>query len=269
MSKLIGREVGAANHLAEVDDLFWFDLTAGDGVVQTDAIWERNCSPGILAHHARASRKPVGIHLFERSGETFIRLDESLHEQLPRLGYRQMDEGAWWHKPRIDHPGDVVIIVWNDDGCDAIATGITNRTAVVACHDPNTVNQRAMRPTFMSEIRARTPWCQAISTMGCNPAGLKRLPMEERRPWFDFVAEQRENLPGHHDLTFAAIERDDAQWAYLLCHAAKWRDRVIAECNQSFGLHGMSIDVVSLEPEPERFAEMQRRLFLTKRERQT
>ena len=279
MNALLGREVGASSNIKDVNQLIWFDLTAGDGIVATDAEWERNCSPGLLAFHARASRHPVIIRLSERALETCNRLEESLHDHLPGLGYtcvatNPMDitkhRSAWVHEPTRSFPGDVVLIVAREDGCnvDTKELTITEQTAVLVCHDPNTVAQRAMRPTFMAEIRDQTPWCQALATMGCNPGGLKRLPVDERRTWFEFVAEQGQNLHGWHDLTLAAIERDDAQWAYLVTHAKAWRSETIRACRAAFKPHGMTLEVASLKSQPHEFAELQRRLFLTKRERE-
>jgi hypothetical protein len=277
MWKLIGREVGASNRMPdEFDRLVWFDLTAGDGVVADGAEWERNCSPGILAYHARNSLKPVNIRLSERSFETCNRLEESLHEHLPRLGYENtgasydllVNRDVWTHGPVKGRPGDVYITVAHEDGCDVGTEWVTDRTAVLVCHDPNTVHQRAMRPTFMSELRDITPWCQGISTMGCNVGGLKRLPIEERKPWFDFVAEQHDNLHGWHDLTLAAIEGDAGQWAYLVTHAKAWTKETGDFCRNAFKSHGMTLEVASYRSEPDPFADMQRRLFLRTTERE-
>lgn len=268
MNRLVGREVGAANHKPDVDNLVWFDLTAGDGVVPAGAEWEKNCSPGILAYHALRSDKPVTVHLAEKGRETYDALIEQLGEHLPRLGYWHMGDiggRVIWGDPRTG--SGAALIVEHSDGCEAKLDIVGSRTAMLVCHDPNGMHQRAMRDGFIAEARHRTHLVQVISTMGCNPAGLKRLPIEHRQSWFEFVDTQARGLPGHHDLTLAAIERDDAQWAYLICHAEKWSERVIADYQKSFNKHGMGMVYASRGSEPEKFRALQEHLFLTQKER--
>jgi hypothetical protein len=136
-------------------------------------------------------------------------------------------------------------------------------------HDPNAVTSQAMRPTFAAEIASRTRWFRSFCTMGCNVNGLKRLPLRERLPWFDFVEGQRATLPRYRDLLLAAIEGDNSQWAYLLNEPIKWRstqERVVASAFSRFGYqmemawHGLN---------PQKFEAMERRLFLTKTERES
>lgn len=46
MRRIIGKEVGAARHIAAIERCIWIDLTAGDGIPADELPWERDCSPG-------------------------------------------------------------------------------------------------------------------------------------------------------------------------------------------------------------------------------
>lgn len=261
MSRVFGSQVGAVNSMRPIRVAQWFDLTAGDGVVNEDAQggWERNCSPGIAAYHARKCEKPVSVTLYERQAATFDRLQQSLAEHLPGLGYRQV--ANWWLC------GNARIRTVLGSGAEASVDGIIRSTSVVVTNDPNAITDWAMRPTFAAEICELTSWFVSISTMGCNPAGLKRLKIEDRQHWFGHVERQAETLPAWRDLLLAAIENDDSQWAYLLCEPVKWRDRVGRDVNRAFGSHDLTVNFAWLRTEPDRFAEIEQRLFLTKKER--
>lgn len=263
MWKLTGQEVGAAGYIPMVDGLLWLDLTAGDGVVDDGLPWEQNCSPGIAAARASTSKKPITVVLHEIKAATFDLLERNLAEHLPKLGY-QFD-GGWWTA------GNARLQAVHSSGADARVDLIQPRTAVLVTNDPNSIADWAMRDTFAMEIRDRTRWFRAISTMGCNAGGLKRIGYEERLRWYGLIQQQRANLPDYHDLILAAIERDDSQWAYLIesptAERSKWREKTEAIVHKSFGLHGMTMDTAWLRLQPSNFHRIQDRLFLTRGER--
>lgn len=259
MCSIAGKEIGVSGNHAGIDRLLWLDLTAGDGIVEDELDWTRNCSPGIAANHARNSMKPILVMLHEIAPATFDELEKSLRRHLPALGYCYAN-GAWWCN-------NAQIRLVPGSGSEVDVSSVTHRTAVLATNDPNAITDWAMRPTFAAEVRSRTRWYRSVSTMGCNPAGLKRLEPTIRHRWFDLVGQQQENLPRHHDLFLAAIEKDDAQWAYLIDEAATWRivSQKIAET--AFGRNGMSIESAWSRQDAEHFGTMLDRLFLTKAER--
>jgi hypothetical protein len=259
MNSVIGQEVGAAGKLPNIDRLVWVDLTAGDAALVEGAPWRRACSPGILANHAAHSRKPVDIVLHEIQAATFDRLLGNLDQFLPELGYEKRDDNLW----RL---GPTSITALNVSGHEADATFMRGRDAVVVLNDPNAITEWAMRPTFAQEICDRT-WCfRSLSTMGCNPAGIKRLPLEERLAWFEMVGTQQATLPHYRDLLLAAIERDSAQWAYLLCTASKWRSSSESVMRTAFGRAGRTTAMTWFGVDPNEFEETKRQLFLTKKE---
>ncbi|MGW7688900.1 hypothetical protein ACWGMA_08400 [Streptomyces asiaticus] len=262
MSSFIGQEVGVVNHaLRDMKRLVWIDLTAGDAArVDNVKKWHEGCSPGILAWHAAHSQKPVGIFLHEIQDATYDRLLGNLERHLPEFGYAREDENTW----RIGNR--VVIRAHNVTGQQADVSFIQKSDAVFVLNDPNAITEWAMRDNFAQEITTRT-WCfRSLSTMGCNPAGLKRLEKEERLHWFSFPDTQERALPRYRDLVLAAIDRDEAQWAYLLSTSEKWRGKTEAVFKTAFRKCGRTAAMAWLRENPDQFAETKRTLFLTKKE---
>lgn len=264
MSSFIGEEVGVVNHgLRDRERLAWIDLTAGDAAPVDGAEWHHGCSPGILAHHAtgRHSKKPVGIFLHEIQPATYDRLLGNLAHHLPDYGFTQEADNIWRIPERR-----IMVCAQNQSGQDADISFIGRTDAVFVLNDPNAITEWAMRDKFAQEI-GRVTWCfRSLSTMGCNPAGLKRLEREERLHWFTFPDTQEKALPRYRDLILAAIDRDEAQWAYLLSTSEKWRDKTEAVFQAAFEKCGRTTAMAWLRKNPDQFAETKRTLFLTKKE---
>jgi len=261
MRSIVGKEVGAAGAMRPIQRLVWFDLTAGDGLPADGQDWSRSCSPGILATSASKSAKPVSLRLYEIKPATYDRLLANLAAQLPALGYSQAADNVW------TIGSHVALSAVCGSGATALVDDVVDTDAVLAVNDPNAITDWAIRPTFAAELLRRTPWSRSLSTMGCNPAGLKRLKHEERLPWFGLVAAQEAALPGYRDLLLAAIEGDDAQWAYLLCEPVKWRDTQQVVAARAFAKYGYSLDMSWHRTHPAEFELLKQRLFLTKAER--
>jgi hypothetical protein len=250
--------------------LVWIDLTAGDGVVSdenmnTEMDWWRLCSPGLLAYYAvsEKSRKPIVIHLYELKTATFARLIVSLTVTLPELGYERTGETTW-----TADGGRVILHAINGSGHDARLDFIGAGDAVMVLNDPNAITDWAMRETFVQEIVARKVWCcRIMSTLGCNTAGIKRRPKVERDGWFGLVAQQESTLPRYRDLLLASIDRDDSQWAYLLCEPVKWRKDIERGVLAAFAKLGRTMTATWLRQAPDLFEEQKRVLFYTNDER--
>lgn len=271
LTALYGREVGSADRNRDIGELLWLDLTAGDGLPsEIDREWHRSCSPGILAYLARyphrttgrpQARKPTRVVLYERQVRTFEVLLGNLAVRLPEFDYVQTADATWTCGP-------VALTAINADGATATANlpTIRNTTAVMVSNDPNAIVDWAMPPGMPDAIRGRTPWSLGVSTMGCNPAGLKRLDPEIRDGWYDHVGSQVAGLRNHHDLFLAAIERDDAQWAYLVAAPQCWRVDTEACAAKSFASNGMTLRSAWLRTSPVTFREICHVLFKTKKE---
>jgi hypothetical protein len=261
MCSLIGKEVGVVNSKPDIGRSVWFDLTAGDGVAVDELQWERNCSPGILAYHATNSTKPVDILLYEIKPATFRRLLDSLSANLPRLGYTTQGEGAWMLGSRVR------LRAYCGSGSDADLLGVRRGDAVFAVNDPNSITDWAMRPKFAAEIGDRTLWFRSLSTMGCNTGGLKRLDIEQRRQWFDLLADQEAALPRYRDLLLTAIDGDDAQWAYLMSEPIKWKGTIEVTARSSFRRFNLEIAAAWYRRDVDSYSALKRHLFLTAPER--
>lgn len=265
MRSLLGKEVGVLNAWSrsvrtDVGKVVWYDLTAGDGVAPDDESWVQGCSPGILADHASRLERPGLVLLHEIQPATYDRLLSSLAANLPRLGYNPVGPtGAWCRGP-------VQIVAINGNGAEADTTPVQWGDAVFVLNDPNAITEWAMRPTFTQELIGRTWLCRSLSTMGCNPAGIKRLDRAEREQWFELVRQQQDTLPAHRDLLLAAIERDSAQWAYLVGDAAKWRASTENVVRTAFAKVGRTVAASWFRSDSARFEETKRELFLTRSE---
>ena len=168
---MLGQEIGAANMHPAIGRLVLIDLTAGDGAVEDGALWEKNCTPGLLAFHARNAKKPTTIVLYEIQQATCAGLVRRLASELPRLGYTQTGATRWTSGNTVDFN----VIHGSGADIDLAPLWIGPATSALVLNDPNAMSQWAMRSSLAAEIAARTPWFRSISTMGCNVGGLKRL----------------------------------------------------------------------------------------------
>lgn len=276
MRSITGQEIGVANstgnRMSAIDRLVFYDLTAGDGVAPDGVDWLKGCSPGILAHCAAKSAKPVLILLHEIQANTYGRLLDNLAGpfNLVQLGFERESDSVW----RLDDRVEIRAI--HGSGHAADVSFLSDRDAVLVFNDPNAITEWAMRDSFAQEIKDQGTWCcRMLSTMGCNPAGLKRLRLGqsldenrvERIDWFGLIDAQQSACPGYRDMLLAAIERDDAQWAYLLSTSQNWRDTTEAVVRSAFKRVGRTAEMAWWRRAPALFEETKLRLFLTRKER--
>lgn len=274
MNAIIGKEAGVCRVSHDVCCLDWIDLTAGDAAQIDGEEWHRTSSPGLLAYHAsefaKRSQKPINIYLHEIQDATFDRLLRNLDLQLPALGFTRRDNTVWMNS-HVSAYATVAIIARNWSGQDADIRGLVEGGAVLVLNDPNAITEWAMRPNFMADIYERGIWrARSLSVMGCNPSGIKRLPPDERRGWFHHLRTQEKGLPGYHDLLLAAIEKDDAQWAYLLQTPRKWQnesERVMARAFASL-TPARTVALSTFRSNRENYECAKANLFTTKRERE-
>lgn len=261
LSSIVGQEAGVAPKLRDVQSGVWYDLTAGDAALIPGKMWHGSCSPGILAYHATRCALPVHVRLYEIQPATYDRLLGNLTSYLPTLGYGAAASDTWIH------PGNgSTVTAHNMSGAEADVTGVGDDTAVFVVNDPNAITEWAMRPTFAAEIAARTKWSRCLSTMGCNPAGIKRLTIDERINWFATVYEQQRALPAYRDLSLAALDRDEAQWAYLVATSDQWREKTDRAAEKSAKSCNRSVSIAWWRQDPSRFDDLLLRLFLQKSE---
>lgn len=261
LRSFIGQEVGAATYNPDIDRHVWIDLTAGDASEIHGEDWHKTSSPGILAYHAARAQKPVTGLLHEIQPATYSRLIANMDARLPDLGYARVADGIW----RLGE--QVTIIAINGSGHEVNVDFVNKRDAVMVFNDPNAMTEWAMRDAIAPEIGRKTPWFRCMSTLGCNPAGLKRIGIEERELWFGAVGSLEQASPRHRDLLLAVIERDEAQWAYLLSTAIKWRTQTEKVVQTAFGRTGRTVLMAWARRDAETYERAKKTLFLTKRER--
>jgi hypothetical protein len=265
MSSILGQEVGSVSRMPSLARHAWFDLTAGDAALVDGCEWHKSCSPGILAYHATTtSAIPTVITLHEIQPATYDRLLGNLSMFLPRLGYHQQDANRWYHTEK-----SVWLLALNESGANVDIGFVQPTDAVFVLNDPNAITEWALRDGFAQEIRARGVWAhRSLSTLGCNPAGLKRLHREERQLWFDSIEAEQAASPHYRDMLLAAIERDDAQWAYLISTAEKWRSSAELRVKAAFKKVGRTAAMAWARRDRTEFEDLKKVLFLTKKERE-
>ncbi|MCK1814616.1 hypothetical protein MTQ13_10060 [Streptomyces sp. XM4011] len=276
LNRFVGKEIAVINHLRMSrlleprQRLVWIDLTAGDAALQVESDdWRKNCSPGILAYHATWDRntKPVEVILVEKNRETHQILIANLSTALPSLGYEQIRPDQWRHTGQ--RGGMVSLRVMHCDSLELPVTFLRPSDAVLLLNDPNGVPTWAMRETLPSEISKRTTFFRSFSTLGWNVAGAKAwATREDRIQRYDLIAPQIRHLGPRRDLCLAWIDRDDAQWSYLLETPQVWREQTDGEIRSAFGRNALDVEIAWYRLDPERFRHARMRMALTKVEYQ-
>ena len=270
LNRFVGKEIAVVNtprfrkvH-ARCEGLVWIDLTAGDAALQTETDdWRKNCSPGILAHHAayKQNSKRIQVILVEKDVQTYKILLNNLELRLSDLGYTRTRQSQW------SYGGRATVSALNMDSHDLRVDFIRQTDAVLVLNDPNGVPTWAMRETFPREISERTHLVRTFSTLGWNVAGAKAwASRQDRIQRYDLLAPQIRNLGPSRDLCLAWIDRDDAQWAYLLETPSVWRDQTGSEISRAFGRNNLDVEVTWCRENSARFRIARTRMALTKDE---
>lgn len=220
------------------------DLCAGDGEVTPD----HQSSPHIMVKHAKWCAThgiPVAIQFWEVAEHSFNRLCENVDQYRLEfdIDIRLINDDArkWRHVPT--HPHQSIFI-----NCD-----------------PNSINELPIPQDFDRQL---TPTTTMTVTLGCNVGGLKRLSLERRQEWYEYIRLLLEPMPQWHDALLVELVRDEAQWAYFTRLPAKWsQSHAMAIPKRSKSLCGKEAVVASYRDSRSDFLSMVDRLFLTKKER--
>jgi len=215
------------------------DLCAGDGV-QTE---EYQASPRIMAYHvnhACGKMNRATLALIERDPSSFELLRQNIEESPS------------------------VTLVNGDARHYRIPPLSPTQACFVHC-DPNNAHQTPLTNEFVAGFSKCTMY---LATLGCNAGGIKRLPIEERAKWFDYVTMLVDKLPSHHDAILFWLVSDKAQWAYLVNVPKVWRDWAIQLGVEKGGeIWEKGVGGVSWRSNKDRFVDEVHRLFLTDEER--
>ena len=232
LDAFLGKQAGVASVMFRDKTFHIIDCTAGDG---ESSDFSRNTSPGIIEKHSQwLSGRGVktNVSLYEKSAKNFAKL-----KNKTSLYVENQD-------------AMLAPVSWNQDDLLFIS------------NDPNTIESWAL-PLALNHAPKLTT---VFSTLGCNVGGLKRLPIENRRLWFDHVKKQISLAQKWHDVLIVTLDGDAAQWAYLVNSPDKWRDELEKSFIKAFNFYEKGLSMAWHNRDNERFRDITNHLFLTKKE---
>lgn len=255
LNKTVGRLAGVfGSNSPKVGFLhspyFFIDLCAGDGI---PSYYSDFSSPEILTNHARNIQARRGVDsaivvLIEKDRATF----DKLQKAFPANENTYLIHGDSKSPEVIAEIAEIIK-----------AKGKPNSPCFVH-NDPNKVTDWAITPDLLKVLPRYTT---SLTTMGCNVSGLKRLDLESREKWFEYVQVLGQSVRAVkcHDAYLASLRNDKAQWAYLVTAPAKWEQDVVSDVQKAFkdwphGVEGAWLSNAN------QFDTLIKSLFLTKKE---
>lgn len=283
LNRILGREAGALTRISAVRQVYWYDLTAGDGVPSSGAShglveasllpgvlhnsrpFAKGCSPGIMLHHAAIfgtkQLKPLVLNGFEMQPETYIRLLSNLRRELGEKGWETSEDSApcWQIGSAVAQYHCADARSYSPEPEASLST-----SAVFIYNDPNSIAEWCLTEDFISRCPKFTT---SLSTLGCNASGLKRLPREKRELWFERTELIAAALQHWHDLCLFSVGNAD-QWAYLISAPKSWRAEITEDCLKAHTKSGIlkEPEVKWLREDIDGFKRLEEKLFLTKKE---
>jgi hypothetical protein len=248
LNALLGKQVAASAYLPWMSPPFTIiDLCAGDG---RDTLESGNCSPKIIMKHTsygRNRQNVVKVIMVEKDPNTFDALRNAYEDQGCTIinGDSSTDEVT--------------------EQIEGILSGIGPKSPVFIHHDPNAVTNWCLRAEHLD----LSSYVTTMVTMGCNVSGIKRLNLEERLTWFDnfnLLKSQVKSTKGRLDLCLIALIHDCSNWAYAVSVPSRWRVDTTKAIHSAFKSWPKGIELEWMRTNPERFEDLQNRLFLTKDE---
>lgn len=249
LNSILGREAGIMPLLVQRDGFLsypWIvvDLCAGDGVPTEES---GTCSPALICKHAQYPKLEAVQVLFVERGI-------NQYDSLAQSDYARAFE--CYHGANTD---DYVL--------NFIRKHATSRSAVFLHNDPNHVEDWNLSPEMINFFHWSDLRLTTLSTLGCNVGGIKRMDRDHRQQWYDRMDALCRAIPRWHDAQIVVLNRDAAQWAYLLTGPAKWiRDgKYTNDARRAFAYwsKGLTIATRSNTREWDRVVDG---LFLTKEE---
>jgi hypothetical protein len=243
LDKALGRIVGVTalgkSTVPARMPLLVVDMCAGDGVARESG----TSSPEIIAKHIEFKKlngKAKAI-FYEAAPASFNTLRSRFESNL-RVELRNADSSGFDLKSELSVPDQAVFI-----------------------HaDPNSIETY---PITRELCLSMSPTTTLLVTLGCNVNGLKRLPWESRKPWAWHVKNLVDTLSFNHDLIIFTLERDQAQWSYVLRLPHKWSNETEQMiCKACMDMWPKGINSASYKHRRSEFSSLVQKLFLTKSE---
>lgn len=216
------------------------DLCGGDGFKNED----HDASPLIMFSHCdymAGKGKRATLEVIEKADNTFDQLSAN-------CGHL---------------PSEIVKLTHGDAREYRLPQLAETQPAFIHC-DPNSVDQIPLTRPFVAGFNRYTSY---LVTLGCNVGGQKILPLSKRELWFEYVNMLTDVLPRHHDDVLFWLNRDAAQWAYLLSIPKVWSADFTAQTVAYTKKHWTNgVSAVSYRGDRRRFENELKRLFLTRKE---
>jgi hypothetical protein len=251
LDKILGRLVGAFPYIKFLNPPFFLiDLCAGDGA---PSYHSKESSPQIINKHANHIRERLGeasavVILVEKDRATF----DKLQKAFPATNNTYLIHGDSKDPSVIAEIAEII----KSKGKPSSPCFVHN--------DPNKVTDWAITRDLLKVLPRYTT---SLTTMGCNVGGLKRLDLENRESWFDYVQVLAKAVKSVkcHNAYLASLRNDKSQWAYLVTCPAKWEKDVANDVEKAFKDWPHGVEGAWLS-DPLRFKSLIRKLFLTKKE---
>ena len=246
LDKELGRQAGIYSRPAAMRStpmrndlpLMVIDLCAGDG---ESSEFSAESSPAIISKHVKFAGGKLQAFMIEKNIYSFDALSRNV---------------------KLYGDSDNISLI-NGDALE-FNVNIDSKQGVFINCDPNSVNEIPLTSEF---IKTLPPWTTMIVTLGCNVAGLKRLSIDKRSGWFDYVNMVVGSLPRWHDALICSVTLDNSQWAYLVRLPDKWSsDSKASYIKSGAKMFKHGVTVYSYRRERPEFNEQIKRLFLTKKE---
>lgn len=216
------------------------DLCGGDGLSNE----EHDASPQIMYKHCQWMNQrglPSELTVIEKMENTFEQLLENCSGFNPEFTHLLKGDSSEYRLPELSY----------------------NQPAFIHC-DPNTVNQIPITDDFVNGFNSCTTY---LVTLGCNVTGIKRDPLEKRATWFEYVEMLVKIIPNRHDAVLFWLNRDEAQWAYLLSMPRVWSSKFTSHAVTATSKQWTKgVSAVSYRDDRSGFHNEVSRLFLTKEE---
>ena len=228
LNALLGKILGASSRLSWLSDNLLIDACAGDG--RSNA-WSGTSSPLLFCHHANLAKKPTRCVMIEKSNYEWMILESLIGE----IDIRK-----------------IVQVLHGDYRSREIAQQIGRCRPFTNCFlhiDPNHANDVGKIEHLYNNVLSE--YLLMLVTLGCNASGIKRLPLEQRREWFSCLEYLLQLMRHNHDACLIRLEKDAAQWAYMITSPSVWKGHISAmvrDLSRSYWAKGVEMHWYHDEP---------------------
>lgn len=202
LNMLLGKILGASSRLSWLTNNLLIDTCGGDGCSNA---WSGTSSPILFCHHASLCKKPTRCIIVEKSDHEFSKLAALMD---------------------IIDTKKIVEVLHGDYRSEEIARAIGRCSPSTNCFlhiDPNHANDVGKIEHLYSNL---SEYVLMLVTLGCNASGIKRLPVEQRMEWFCCLEYLLGIMRHNHDACLVRLEKDAAQWAYLITAPEVWKGHI-------------------------------------------